>query len=352
VTEVLRGPRLNRALLARQHLLERTDMPLTAMVEAMGGIQMQYAPSGYIGLWTRLARFDRTALTRALEGRELIQATLMRGTIHTVSARDYWPMVAGIRLSRREWYERVTARDRGDIEIDRVADDVRAILADGPLRQKEIEARLSERGWPARALGWSHVAVDLVRVPPSGTWERRRADIYRLAEQWLPIEHMPTESEGVRLLLERYLAAFGPARVHDFADWAGITLARARDAVAESELARYADEQGRELIDIPGAPLPPDDAAAPVRFLPTWDALLLVHARRTGVLPEEFRQRIFNIRMPQSIGTFLVDGRVAGTWRYDTALARVAIEELMPLSARARRLVDEEAARLALFHAS
>ncbi len=348
--ETLSTRRLNRALLARQHLLERAAISTTQMVEQMGCIQMQYAPSGYIGLWSRLADFERNALTRALEAREVIQGTLMRGTIHTVSARDYWPIAEGIRASRREWYERVTARERGDLQIEQVAEAVREILADGPQRQKDVDAGLVERGLPARAFGWSQVAVDLVRVSPSGTWERRRADLYGLSEQWLPSVHRPSEEQGLRLLIERYLTAFGPARVNDFADWAGVSLTKARDALGSMKVERYCDEQGRELVDMPGAPLPPEDAPAPVRFLPTWDATLLVHARRTLILPEHYRPRVFHIKIPQSIGTFLVDGQVAGTWRWDTAAKCVVTEHFEAPDRAVARQVELEAAALTEFH--
>lgn len=327
-------------------------MPLTAMVEQMGGIQMQYAPSGYIALWTRLSDFRRDALTRALEAREVVQATLMRATIHTVSAPDYWPMVAGIRASRREWFERVTARERGNLDVGQVVEAVRELLANGPLPAKEIEARLKERGYPRQAFGWSGLWLDLVRVPPAGTWERRRADLYGLAEAWLPNTDDHAEEDGARLLLSRYLSGFGPARVNDFADWAGVSLPRARAAAATVELVTYADEQGRELIDLPGAQLPPEDTPAPVRFLPTWEATLLVHARRTQILPEQYRQRVFHIRMPQSIGTFLVDGQVAGTWRYDARERRIVTESFEELPRRVQQSVDEEAGRLGDFHSA
>ena len=348
--ETLTARRLNRALLARQNLLERASVPLTDMVERMGGIQMQYAPSGYIGLWTRLADFERDALTRALESREVIQGTLMRGTIHTVSAHDYWLMAAGIRAPRREWYERVTAKERGELRVDDLAQAVREILADGPHRQKEIELALVARGLPPRAFGWAQVAVDLVRVPPSGTWERRRADLYGLSEQWLDNRGRPSEEEGLSLLLARYLGAFGPARIHDFADWAGVTLPRARQTAATTELVTFRDEHGRDLIDLPEAPLPPENVPAAVRFLPTWDATLLVHARRTQILPEQYRTRIFHIRMPQSIGTFLVDGQVAGTWRWEVAATRVVAQPFEPLNSATQREVDREADALTEFH--
>src|ERR1700736_6315518 len=107
VTErTLSARALNRALLARQLLLERADLPLERAMEAVGGLQAQYAPSPYIGLWSRLRSFRREDLTTALSRREAVQATLIRSTIHVVSARDYPLMTAGVRRGRQEWWLR------------------------------------------------------------------------------------------------------------------------------------------------------------------------------------------------------------------------------------------------------
>jgi hypothetical protein len=145
---------LNRALLDRQMLLERSPLPLTDIVERMGGIQNQYAPAGYIGLWSRMRGFERPMLTEALEERRLIQGTMMRGTIHVVSAADYWPMMAGIARVNREWLSKAQAREIGGTDLDAVVDAVRQELADGPLRFAVLKERLAARGLPERAAGW------------------------------------------------------------------------------------------------------------------------------------------------------------------------------------------------------
>jgi hypothetical protein len=118
---VLNQQRLNRALLARQHLLERSAGPIQRVLEQVGGLQTQYAPAGYIGLWSRMSGFERPMLTRALEDRSVIQATLMRSTIHMVSAGDYWPMLTAIRRPRREWWLRVARRQLEGIDLDAAA---------------------------------------------------------------------------------------------------------------------------------------------------------------------------------------------------------------------------------------
>lgn len=331
---------LNRALLARQLLLERRRLSLPRAVEQIGCLQNQYAPSGYVGLWTRIAGFERDALTRALERRALVQATLMRNTIHVVSRADYWPLVIAVRTERMAWSRSVQRTDGRAVR--RAAGRLRRFLADGPRRQKEI----ADAGLWVPGVG---IWLDLVRVPPSGTWERRRADLFGLAEDWVGPEPELGEEEAREHLVRRYLGAFGPAPQRDIANWAGMSVRALAGALERLPLRRFRDEAGRELVDVPRAPLPPAAAPAPVRFLPTWDATVLAHARRTGILAEEHRKRIFNVRNPQSERTFLVDGRVAGAWRYDSG--RITLEPFGRLPRAARAELEDEAERLAAFHA-
>ena len=339
---------LNRTLLDRQHLLERSGRPLPRVVEDMGGIQMQYAPAGYIALWSRMRDFERPMLTHALERREVVQATLLRATIHTVSAADYWPMMAAIRRINREWYGKVQAAELAGIDMEAAAAVVRELLEAGPLRMAELVAGLASRGLPERAARSVGLWVDLVRVPPSGTWERRRADRYGLADHWLPRAE-PTEDEGMALLVRRYLGAFGPAPLRDIATWMGVSVGQMRHALDGLTLRGYRDPGGKPLVDLADLTPADEDAEAPPRFLGVWDAMLLVHARRADVLPEAYRPNVFNIRTPHSVNTFLLDGQVAGTWRFEEG--DISLAPFRPLRATERAALDEEAHRLAGFHA-
>ena len=196
---------LNRALLARQLLLERANLSIAEAVEQVGGLQTQYAPSGYVGLWTRLRAFPREALTSELEDRTVVQATLLRTTIHIVSRREYWRYAAGVRQARRAWALRIPGRDGGEAAMVDAAARIRSALSNGPRTTRE----LGELG--AGFVGNLGLWVDLVRVPPSGTWQRRRADRLGLAEDWVGPQDA-TEAEGVAHLVRAYLRAFGPRR--------------------------------------------------------------------------------------------------------------------------------------------
>jgi Winged helix DNA-binding domain len=342
---ILTQRELNRALLERQFLLSRRREALPRALERLGGIQAQYAPSMYIGLWSRLADFERDTLTRALERRTVIQATLMRSTIHLVSARDYWPFAAGTRDARWESWQRGYRRGPTPRAALAAARQVEGKLADGPRTRADLV-----EGIDGPRFTGASTRLNLVRVPPSGTWERRRADLYGRAEDWIGPAPSISPADGIDLLIRRYLWAFGPASPADVASWAGMQITPVKAAIDRMELRHFRDERGGLLLDLPRAPLPAADTLAPARFLPTWDATLLVHCRRTQILPEEHRPRIFHTKNPQSETTFLVDGAVAGTWTRDGE--RVRLHPFGRLRGADRDELEAEAARLAAYIAN
>ena len=251
----------------------------------------------------------------------------MRETIHLVSRADYALFAAGIRTSNREWRLRVDKR-KDDRKVAALAGKLRKHLRGRTITRKELAAFVG--GEP----GVGHW-VELVRVPPAGTWEQRGAHTYGLAEEWVGALDA-TEDDGIEHLARRYLGGFGPARIDDVASWSKVPKTRLAPVLERMKLRRFRDEQGKELLDLPRAPLPDPDTPAPVRFLPTWDATLLVHARRTLILPEEYRPILFSTKMPPSYPTFLVDGAVIGNVALREG-ARRAEAVQAPLTRRAPR---------------
>jgi hypothetical protein len=227
-------------------------------------------------------------------------------------------------------------------EVAAAARKAERFLADGPKRRAEIVTALAFDNaiWYGVNL-W----LDLVRIPPYGTWEQPRADLYGLASDWLGEPPPLTEDEGIEHLVRRYLAGFGPASRQDVASFTGLTTGRLAPVLEHIQLRRFADERGKELVDLPRAPLPDPETPAPIRFLPAWDATLLVQARRTQILPERYRPRIFNTKTPHSLHTFLVDGQVAGSWRHERL--RIMLEPFERLSKETRRLLNDEAEHMA-----
>lgn len=328
---------LNRAVLARQGLLEPADGALPAVVLEIGGIQAQHAPSMYVGLWSRMRVFAWADLDAALERRTVVQGTLQRATIHLVHRRDWWPVALAVRERRRLQGQRALKEPPQEEMRAHVATVTEALRA-GPMYRKGVEALV---GKPATRL--LHVYLDIVRVPPTASWRRPRADRWALAEEWIgpPDSDPPT---GLVALVDSYLRGFGPATRLEIARYAGLNVTeidRALDALA---LRHFEAEDGSVLLDLPRAPLPDPDTPAPVRLLPTWDQTLIGHKRRAAVIAEADRGRIFSNRYPRSYPVFLIDGQAAGTWSIEEG--HITVQPWRPLDPRDRRALGAEVARL------
>ena len=343
---------LNRATLARQLLLRRHRLSVARATERVGGIQAQWPPSPYIGLWSRIEGFRPELLVRAVGRPDVVKATLMRTTLHLVSARDYLAYAGIYRERRIAELERQLAALGEEADFAQDGKRVAAYAAERPSTRPELLALLGRprlrledrRPW----LAWYGLAAHagLVAGPSSSTWRAHTAGgTYVPARAWLGAE-AASGPEAASHLVQRYLAAFGPASRPDIAQWTGLPLAVLDEGLARIRLRRFRDELGRDLHDLPRAPLPPRDTPAPPRFLPRWDSLLLAHDVRTRVLPEEHRQAVIarNGDVPE---TFLVDGFVAGRWSF--AEGRVELEPFAPLPREARRAVEDEARNLASF---
>ena len=342
---VLTTRELNRALLARQRLLEPSSGSIAGTLQAIGGIQAQYAPSMYVGLWSRMRDLERDALTRALQQRAVVQATLMRVTIHLVAKRDFWPFALATRTARRDLWLRGMRRGATAAQLEELAGHLRGHLAEhGQISRKELDALVGK----PHAIGVG-LWIDLVRVPPAGTWERRRADLFAAADAWVGPPPAMGAEEAAAQLVRSYLAGFGPASIADVASYTGPPRRELAPALERLKLRRFRSEDGEELLDVPRAALPDPEHPVGVRFLPTWDATLLVHARRARILPEEHRPKIFHVRNPHSDAVFLVDGSVAGTWRYRDG--RIDLHAFERLDAATRRELRGRADELAGFHA-
>ncbi|MGH8958117.1 MAG: winged helix DNA-binding domain-containing protein [Acidimicrobiia bacterium] len=346
MSEVLSQRALNRALLARQLYLERADLSIPSALERIAGIQNQYAPAGYLGLWSRLAGFQRDDLTRALSDRSVIQGTLLRATIHLTSPGDFALMTAAVAEERKAWWLRAT-KTTNSKPIEKMAVEIAEALADGPRKRLQLQKQL---GLDSTAWNGASLWLDLVRVPPSGTWEQRRADLYSLACDWVSgWDELRASTEGLAHSIKRYLGAFGPATRQDIASFLGLRPPLLQDTLSHLELRTFQDESGTALLDIPDGLLPDPVTPAPPRFVPVWDASLLVHARRTQILPERYRPTIFNTKTPHSHNTFLIDGQVAGTWKFEKS--DISINPFEELSRKSARELDDERERLLEFHA-
>jgi hypothetical protein len=342
---------LNRALLARQLLLERKRLPVARAIERLGALQAQWPPSPYVALWSRLEGFRRGSLMGAIERREVVKATLMRATLHHVSAADYLAYAGLFRRARLADLQRRVEREGLDADFERLTAELLEHLS-GELRSRPELLRLlgqpklvvtDPRPW----LTWHVLAAraSLVHSPPSSAWRRHTAGgTFATAGAWLGGDGA---ADGAHLL-RRYLAAFGPATRGDTLRWTGLPATALEPAFADVGLRRFRDERGRELLDLPRAPLPPAETPSPPRLLPMWDSALLAYDDRTRILPERYRKLVIQ-KNGDVLQTFLVDGFVAGTWQLEDG--RVELEPFEPLPRPVERELRREASALASFAA-
>lgn len=356
-TETLTLRQLNRATLERQMLLERAEITTVAAVEQLAGMQAQEPKHPFIGFWTRVAGFRRENLHAALREREVVRATLMRATLHLMSADDYAQFRAPLQPMLTNAMRVLGARAEG-LDLEQVLPAARALLAERPLTFNELRPLLQE-AFPEvndRALGYAtRCQLPLVMAPTDDRWAFPSQAKFAFAEGWLnqPLSDDPAPEP----LVLRYLAAFGPASAADLQAWSGLQGMKAVLDGLRPQLATFRDERGRELFDLPDAPRPDAETSVPPRFLPEFDNLVLAHADRTRVLADEHRGTVVtkNLRVR---ATFLWDGFVRGTWeikrkRTTATLHITPFEPLPPGAADALtaegeallRFVEEDAGR-------
>ncbi|MET7393308.1 winged helix DNA-binding domain-containing protein [Dactylosporangium sp. NPDC005572] len=350
--EVLDRRALNRATLARQLLLDRSAMGVPEAVEHLAGLQAQTPHSWYVGLWTRLRDFTPAGASDLLADGRLVRVAAMRSTIHLMTGRDALavrPLVAvvGERMWATNFGRRLTNLD----DLSSIVAEGCRILAAEPLTFAELGKRLAER-WPGHDAAAMAQAVrvfeTLIQVPPRGQWGRSGRALHTTAAAWLP--GLSAEPLTVAELLLRYLGSFGPATVRDMQTWSGLTrLGEVVDGL-RPRLVTFADDQGRELFDLPDAPRPGADAPAPARFLYDFDNLLLSHADRTRVVTPEYTGQPFDPNGPMP-AVVLVDGTTAGVWRVGGTRQRaeLVIAPLRRLTERELDDVTAEGGRLLAF---
>ena len=337
---------LNRTTLLRQLLLGRARLRATPAIERLAGLQAQWAPSPYVALWSRLEGFRREELERAIMRNSVVKAALMRATLHLVSAREFPLFSAAVRDAA------LIARTRGAVRPDlELVERVRELARERPVTRRDLHRLLGREG-PVRTdnpddleifrqVHWLAALAELEQVPECALWKPQRTTAFRVLEAE---ERDPLEARAH--VIRRYLGAFGPASRADLATWSRVPLRDLDPALGTLRLRRFRDEDGRELLDLPRAPLAAADARAPVRLLPLWDQILLAYDRRERILPADYRPLVI-ARNGDVKQTFLVDGFVAGVWTMREG--RVTLEPYAPLPVRVRRELEDEARRLEQF---
>jgi Winged helix DNA-binding domain len=350
------GPRaLNRALLERQLLLSRARAPVEEVVEHLLGLQAQAPMPPYYGLWSRLAGFDPHELGGLLTDRRAVRLTLMRGTVHLVTVRDALLLRPLVQRVIERGHNGAFGRRMGGADPEKLAAAVRELLVEGPLTARELGRRLVEErgiGGDAEAIGnAARVYAPLVQVPPRGVWGAGGRARYATLEAWTGRELEPDPS--IDELVLRYLGGFGPASVMDMQNWSGLTRLKVVFERLRPRLVAFRDEHGKDLFDLPDAPRPDPEVPAPVRLLGEYDNVLLGHADRRRMIPEDFPWRAM-LAPGRFVNNLLVDGVLRGTWwleRDGRRRTTLAIRPFRELSGAEREEVAAEAQAMVDFAA-
>lgn len=342
---------LNRTHLHRQHLLERTSMSTGDMLLHLVGLQAQEVRDPYLGLWNRIEGFQHDDLAAMLPDRSAVRASLMRGTIHLVTAEDYLELVRFTwKLHQRAVHSVSSARLVPREHHAEICAMARELLADQPMSAADIGTALQPHfpEYEARSLGQVvRFLLPLIQVPPRGLWEAGRSPkpVWTTPQGWLNTEVIEEEAPP-HAVIRRYLRAFGPASLPDISSWSGVTNFKKPLTEMADELVTYKDEEGVVLYDLAGLEVMSPDMEAPVRFMPMFDNALLGHKNRRRIVGDEERALLATQNgMPAS--AFLVDGFVAGMWNAKDG--QIQLAEFRPLSKSERQAIEDEAAKMSVF---
>ena len=354
---------LNRALLERQMLRQRVALPAETAIERLVGMQAQNPFDPYTALWSRLDGFEPGELSGLIEKRRVVRATsMMRTTLHLMTADDWLALRAVLQVVSDRGFTTGSpfGRQLQGIDVDEVVRVGRDLLDEKPRSIADLRTLLKDR-WPDRdadSLAYAvRYLVPLVQLPPRGLWGKGGLPILATPETWLG-RSVGGDSAPDDLIL-RYLAAFGPASVMDIQSWCWLTRLGAVVERLRPRLRTFRDETGRELFDIPYGPLPDPETAAPPRFLPTFDNIVLAHKDRSRILGDQADWTVGPNQFDDVFrgGSVLVDGFVRAGWRVEREKGRrgaatVVVIPVVPLSSSDEAEVGAEAERLLAFLAS
>lgn len=333
---------LNRATLARQHLLERTSDGLAAVASRLGGLQAQWAKPPFVGFASRVEGFVAKDLTRALHAKKLVRATLWRGTIHTCTTRDFLAQRKLVVATLQKASESILKNRSAGLDVEATVKEAKKLLAREPMTFGELREKLVAKFPKAedRALGFAvRMHVPLVMVPTDDPFAYPQDAKFALADDFLgkKVDTSAVSEKDLEALVETYLGAFGPATVVDAQIWSGVpglakTFAAMRDRLVAFEVGK------QKLFDLPDAPRPHEDTPAPLRVIAEYDNILLAHKDRSRWFDAAHKNAVY-VGGLRVAGTILIDGRVGSTWRVDRE-KKIGVLTASPFSTLPRKVLE------------
>lgn len=342
---------LNRATLARQMLLARETMPAAKAVGRLVAMQAQLARPPFVGLWTRLEKFTREQLIRAIVKKDVVRATSLRGTLHLMTAADYAAFRGTLQPALAKYLQSLMRGRLAEADLDRVVALGRAFFTKKPSTFDPLRLHIKQK-FPKgdeRALAYAvRLQLPLVQVPDDSPWGFKAAE-FALADDWMK-SPIPADGAPITDFVERYLAAYGPATVADAQTWCALPGLKEAFESLRSSLVTFKDERKREYFDLPDAPRPPGETPAPVRFLPEFDTLMLAHADRSRFIADAHRPHLTSKNL-QVAAVFLVDGMAAGTWKVERKrkIATLVLQSFAPLPKKVAAALEAEGDALLKF---
>lgn len=326
------------------------------------GAQAQLTTAAYLQMWTRNHALRRPEIESALwEKRSLIKTHLMRQTLHIIPSADFGVYIAALKSCRVADALRVMKRFNIDAgEGHSLTPLILDALSQGPLNRTAITAAVRPKV-SQRVRAWMSKVWSITRIPVAegllcyGSGEGNEIALIR-TDHWIK-KSKPVADETARAeLLRRYLRAYGPATIKDFAHWAGLPAPQVRplrEALGQALCEVSVD--GRECLllrdDLPAIA----DIASPggcVRLLPHFDPYLLAHREKDHLLPARHYKKVYRNQGWIS-SVVLLDGKVAATWAYKLkgTKLQIVVQPFASLGRAVREEICLESARLAEYFA-
>jgi hypothetical protein len=338
----LTRPELTAALTVRQMLHVRQRLDPAEAIRRLTPLQGQHAPAPYIALAARLEGFTRADLEAAITAGAVVKTTIMRLTLHVAAAADLPAYAQLTRQARMRTWRTAYAHLDEEAVVAELGAWLREPRTNGEIRERvRAYPGVAENPWAP--IMFARTLLPLVQLPPAGFWRDGRRPAFVIDPRPLP-----DPATAAALVLERYLAAYGPASRRDVAAWAGVAQRDFAEAWGRVATVDYRDERGTLLHDLPGRPLPPASTPLPVRLLAHWDQPLLAYAERERIIPPEVQPLKLTL---SGDPTVTVDGRVAASWRLEREgdVARLSVTPHVELARRARAAIRAEARRTGRF---